>query len=229
MNFFIHLSTEGLPTIQPTIPFQVSLYSFVTLNFHFYFEYCLEIPYIRIDIKNMKELVLLLLLFIGANFYFHISTRDSQVKESDFIEVDFSIPSGKPRLFVYEDGQCIDRSLCPHGNGKGNTILKPKFSNEIGSKCSSLGRFRIVGSGKMSNGYDCLILKGLEKSNSNAYVRHIYIHKSKLVDVCKYGVFPLYLPLTDASNGCFAVSSSCYNTIKNLYNQNNNIIIYAHN
>lgn len=178
----------------------------------------------------MRKLILILCsCFIGLNIYFHSSKRYSQIKDKDFIEVDFSIPSGKPRFFVYKAGECISRSLCPHGNGKGNTILKPKFSNEIGSKCSSLGRFRIVGSGKMSNGYDCLILKGLEKSNSNAYVRHIYIHKSKLVDVCKYGVFPLYLPLTDASNGCFAISSSCYNTIKNLYNKNNNIIIYAHN
>lgn len=177
----------------------------------------------------MRKLILAICLcIIGLNIYFFDSVRDSQIKDENFIEVDFSIPSGKPRLFVYEDGKCIYRSLCPHGNGEGNTVSKPKFSNEIGSKCTSLGRFKIVGNGKMSNGYDCLILKGLDASNSNAYTRHIYIHKSKLVDICRFGIFPLYLPLSDASNGCFAISSQCYKKIEELYKHNKNIILYAH-
>ena len=48
--------------------------------------------------------------------------------------VDFSIPSGKKRFFVWDfKGDSIKySSLCAHGYGKESTPKKPVYSNEIG-------------------------------------------------------------------------------------------------
>lgn len=64
-----------------------------------------------------------------------------------YILVDFSIPSGKKRFFIYDlqHGKRVLSSYCMHGSGKGNTDATPKFSNEVGSGCSSLGRYVMVG------------------------------------------------------------------------------------
>ena len=54
-------------------------------------------------------------------------------------------------------------SYCMHGSGKGNTDAKPKFSNELGSGCSSLGRYVMVGKGRKFK--NSVRLRGLDKSN----------------------------------------------------------------
>ena len=57
--------------------------------------------------------------------------------------VDYSIPSGTPRLFVwdYDKKKVVARTYVMHGIGGGSTKEEPVFSNKPGSMCSSLGRF----------------------------------------------------------------------------------------
>ena len=86
--------------------------------------------------------------------------------------LDYSIPSGTPRLFVwdYDRNEVIARTYVMHGIGGGSTKSEPVFSNKPGSKCSSLGRFEVTKNhgNKIKRSYR---LKGLDSSCSNAYRR----------------------------------------------------------
>lgn len=69
------------------------------------------------------------------------------------LDFDFTKSSRKHRFFVCDlkKHEIISSSLCAHGSGKGSTITKPVFSNEVGSNCSSLGHYAITGRHKMSS------------------------------------------------------------------------------
>ena len=95
---------------------------------------------------------------------------------------------------------------CAHGNGKGNTAWRPKFSNEEGSHCSVTGHFKVAGKDYSRAVGLHFKLDGLDANNSNARQRHIYIHASKYVGIA--ATFTSYLPLTDASQGCFTTSET---------------------
>ena len=120
--------------------------------------------------------------------------------------VDYSIPSGTPRLFVwdYRQGRVVARTYVMHGPGKGSSDRTPVFSNQVGSMCSSLGKFKVT----KSHGYKLkrsFRLKGLEKSNSNAWRRGLMIHRSTWVD---RHCWRKYIPLhTSSCQGCITVSS----------------------
>lgn len=125
--------------------------------------------------------------------------------------VDFSIYSGKERLFIVDiNNNRIDVSgLCAHGIGKSfDCAFKPKFSNEIGSNLSSLGHYKL-GMSRNTSKYNlnAIELHGLDPTNSNAYARGILIHNG-LPDV-KIIVLPC-LPL---SQGCFTVTSNAFNKL----------------
>ena len=61
------------------------------------------------------------------------------------ILVDYSIPSNKPRMFVYDykEEKIVKKFWCAHGFGGGSTDSIPVFSNKPGSNCSSLGLYSI--------------------------------------------------------------------------------------
>jgi hypothetical protein len=118
--------------------------------------------------------------------YDHLKSycHDNGLNEHYAVVVDFSGPSGKHRFFVCDlnKQQIISSSLCAHGSGKGSTITKPVFSNEVGSNCSSLGHYAIIGRHKMSStGLPSFRLKGLDPSNSNTMKRVILIHSARIV------------------------------------------------
>ena len=120
--------------------------------------------------------------------------------------LDYSIPSGTPRLFVwdYERDKVVARTYVMHGVGGGSTAKEPVFSNTAGSKCSSVGKFKVLKShgAKLRRSYR---LQGLERSNSHAYKRGIMIHRSTWVD--KW-CWKKYIPLHEPScQGCITVSS----------------------
>ena len=119
--------------------------------------------------------------------------------------VDYGIPSGSPRVFVwsFEERKVVYRGYAMHGPGKGSTARKPVFSNVPGSHCSSLGKFEVTRrhGAKNKSGY---YLKGLERSNSHAYSRGIMIHGSRWVD---NNTWRRYIPLNGKSClGCVTVS-----------------------
>ena len=128
------------------------------------------------------------------------------LNENYCIFLDYGIPSGQPRLFVWSfaEGRVIYSGYAMHGPGKGSTDETPVFSNVPGSKCSSLGRFEMTRDRGRRNrtGFR---LRGLEYSNNSAYSRGIMIHSSKWVDRNRWRK---YIPLNAKScQGCVTVSS----------------------
>ena len=120
--------------------------------------------------------------------------------------LDYSIPSGKPRLFVWSfaENRVVYSAYAMHGPGKGSTDETPVFSNVPGSKCSSVGRFEVTRDRGTRN-KSGLRLKGLERSNNCAYGRGIMIHSSRYVDANKWRKF---IPLNAKScQGCVTVST----------------------
>ena len=96
--------------------------------------------------------------------------------------VDFGRFSLQKRLYVYDlnKNEVVMMSLSGHGSGGNSTILRPDFSNDHGSHCTSLGHYRI---GKHRHMYNrptvpAVEVHGLDKTNSNALARGILIHPS---------------------------------------------------
>lgn len=127
------------------------------------------------------------------------------------IVVDYSIHSGKDRLFIIDldSNEILYSGLCAHGVGKDfDCIAKPKFSNEPESNLSSLGHFKLGISRKTSQyNLNAIELHGLDSTNSNAYARGILIHDG-LPNMKIIG-----LPCLPLSQGCFTVTS---NTLKEI-------------
>lgn len=100
-----------------------------------------------------------------------------------------------------------------HGSGKGNTDAKPKFSNEFGSGCSSLGRYVMVGKG--SKFKKSIRLRGLDKTNYLAETRGILIHSAG--KVTRFSGKNDYIPIGSESRGCFTVSKDCMTKVMEIY------------
>lgn len=137
-----------------------------------------------------------------------------------YILVDFRIPSGKKRFFVYDlqNGRRVMSSYCMHGSGKGNTNAKPKFSNKPGSGCSSLGRYIMVG--KDAKFKNSLRLRGLDRSNYLAETRGILIHSAG--KVTRFHGEKEYIPIGSESRGCFTVSRDCVSKVMEIYKGSSN-------
>ena len=96
--------------------------------------------------------------------------------------VDFGRFSLQKRLYVYDfnKNEVVMKSLAGHGSGGKSTLLRPDFSNDHGSHCTSLGHYRV---GKHRHMYNrptvpAVEVHGLDKTNSNALARGILIHPS---------------------------------------------------
>lgn len=93
--------------------------------------------------------------------------------------IDMKIMSGKNRFFVYDlkNNKIIDQGLVTHGFGSETQIEgQLKFSNTNQSLCTSLGKYYIGNSytGDFGKAYK---LFGLDKTNNNAFIRNIVLHK----------------------------------------------------
>jgi hypothetical protein len=96
--------------------------------------------------------------------------------------IDFSLPSTKQRLWVFDlkRQKLLFKELVSHGRGSGNAEAE-SFSNIPESYQSSIGLFRTLNSYYGRNGYS-LRLKGLEAGvNDLAYQRAIVIHGADYV------------------------------------------------
>lgn len=150
------------------------------------------------------------------------------LNENYCLFLDYTIPSGKPRLFVwsFNEKRVVYSAYAMHGFGKGSTDETPVFSNVPGSKCSSIGRFEVTRAQgrRIKNGYR---LKGLEYSNSNAYKRGIMIHGSRWVDTNKWRK---YIPLNGKScQGCVTVSTRDMTYIDSLiWNESRNLLLWSY-
>lgn len=169
---------------------------------------------------------LLLLMFIAGNI--NAPSTNSHAKEhaemalkyckanglrTDYcILVDFGVYPGKNRFFIWDFNKqdIVYSTICQHGRGGKSTLLKPVFSNEIGSKCSSLGKYHIMNLSHMNRlpNIPCYILKGVDTTNSNAFRRYVYIHP----DASQFTTFPFPLPWM--TEGCFGISSRGFDKVK---------------
>lgn len=187
--------------------------------------------------------IVILLLNFGVKAYWRIKSysfsaylkdawtycHEKGLNEDYCLFVDFSRPSGEDRMVLYsfKAQSMVFAAPCAHGNGKGNTAWRPKFSNEEGSHCSVTGHLKVG-----SKGYSHAVglhfkLDGLDAGNSNARQRHIYIHASKYVGIA--AMFTAYLPLTDASQGCFTTSEMMLQKIEMISQKSEKpLLLYAY-
>ncbi|WP_347219942.1 murein L,D-transpeptidase catalytic domain-containing protein [Chryseobacterium sp.] len=112
--------------------------------------------------------------------------KDKAYNQDLAIFINFKIPSGKYRYFVYDlkNNKIVQKAIVAHGSGSviaGSDALK--FSNIEGSYQSSLGKYVVGGSyvGQFGKAYR---LKGLDPTNDNAMQRAIVLHSfSSVSDV----------------------------------------------
>lgn len=121
--------------------------------------------------------------------------------------VNMGIHSGKKRFFVYDlsTRTMLYSGLCCHGLGKGSTQTVPVFSNEKGSNCTSLGKYKL-GARAFSNwGIGAHYkMHGLESTNTNAFSRIVVLHSYEYVPNTE--IYPQHLPL-GWSQGCPVITN----------------------
>jgi hypothetical protein len=123
---------------------------------------------------------------------------------------DLNLPMNAYRLFLVdlEKKKVLHRSVMAHGIGGGSTIEEAVCSNEPGSNCSSLGRYRF---GENYNGRwgNSFRLHGLDPGNNKALQRAIVFHYYEhMTDDPETG--SLYY-----SQGCPMVPKRTYRLVKN--------------
>lgn len=131
--------------------------------------------------------------------------KKNKMDTSICIMVDMSIHSGKNRIFVYsfEQKQIIIEGLCAHGVGRGSTAIKPIFSNEVGSNCTSLGKYKVKGRSYSNWGINIHYkMYGLENTNNNAFKRIVVLHS--YTPVPNFEIYPQ--TLYGQSAGCPVLS-----------------------
>ena len=126
--------------------------------------------------------------------------------------VDFSKHAGKKRYVIYN----LNTRKVEYSSVCANGLNRNEFSNKAGSHLSSLGKYRVTSIvGKMGIGEECLILEGLEATNSNARKRQILIHSYKDV-YYNPGTFPFNFFYKNLSWGCFVIDKRAFNKTKKI-------------
>ncbi len=127
--------------------------------------------------------------------------------------IDMSLASGQPRFFIYDLAKDSIRQsgLVAHGNCYQDWLEGRKYSNKVGSGCTSLGRYRIGNPYTGMWGYSYK-LHGLDSSNNNAFERTVVLHGHHCVpndaveeEICQ-------------SNGCPTVAPDFLVRLKQLIN-----------
>lgn len=116
--------------------------------------------------------------------------------------IDMSLPSGQNRFFVYDlkKDSIKNAGVVTHGRCNQQWLEGRKYSNEEGSGCTSLGKYKIGYSytGRFGLAYK---LYGLDKTNSNAFKRYVVLHAHECVpeteikdDICQSDGCPTVSP-----------------------------------
>lgn len=124
--------------------------------------------------------------------------------------IDFSIPSGKSRFFVWDFRmqEITHQFLVTHGacngvNGPENLEKGVNFSNIVNSHCSSIGKYKVGQRDYSSWGIKVKYwLHGLEPTNNNAVRRVVVLHSWEAVPDIEVHPLPIV-----KSWGCPAVSN----------------------
>ena len=100
-------------------------------------------------------------------------------------------------------------ALVSHGRGQGASVFDKQYSNQSGSRCTSLGRYKILGKYKGSYG-EAYKMAGLDSSNQNAYSRNIVLHSMGCIPDTE-GIMPACV-----SEGCPAVSTKFLSSLSKI-------------
>lgn len=114
---------------------------------------------------------------------YHKATRHGGVKKPVLTVIDYSLPSSKQRMWVFDvnHDRLLYNTYVAHGQNSGMNTPN-HFSNQSSSKQTSLGTYITRDTYMGSNGYS-LNLQGLEKGfNDNAYNRRVVIHGAWYVE-----------------------------------------------
>jgi L,D-transpeptidase catalytic domain len=119
--------------------------------------------------------------------------------------------SNKKRFFVVNLATMeIEQSgLVSHGRGQGPSVYDKQYSNLNGSKCTSLGRYKIMNKYKGVYG-EAYRMAGLDSSNQNAYSRNIVLHSMGCIPD-NDGIMPACI-----SEGCPAVSIQFLSSLRKI-------------
>jgi len=136
---------------------------------------------------------------------------EGKIRKNNILSIlDFSLPSGKKRLFVIDlaTGELIFNTYAAHGNRSG-TAIATQFSNQPNSYKSSLG-FYVTGDTYNGKHGMSLRLEGEEEGiNDNALARGIVMHSASYVDesiVAQQGYI-------GRSQGCPALPTNIYKSV----------------
>jgi len=157
--------------------------------------------------------------------------KKNKISTDFFVLIDFSIHSGKKRMFIWDfkKGKITDSFLVSHGCGSQPTARdyskeKPAFSNQPNSHSSSLGKYWIgtkkVPSPSFGEKY---LLYGKETTNNNALKRDIVIHPWSIIP--DEEPYPSGVP---ESWGCPAVSPDVFKVLDEKFQSvGKNILLWA--
>lgn len=111
------------------------------------------------------------------------ATHESGSSPRSLAVIDYSLPSSKPRLWVFDlqGRKLVHQEYVAHGRNSGEDLAN-SFSNVNGSYQSSLGLFRTLSPYKGKHGLS-LRMEGIEAGvNDNALDRAIVIHGADYVN-----------------------------------------------
>ena len=135
--------------------------------------------------------------------------------------IDMDLPSGANRFFIYDlsKDSITDAALVAHGCCNEAWLQGRKYSNEVGSGCTSPGRYK-VGNPYNGNFGRAYKLHGLDSSNSNAYARFVVLHSYSCVPDNEVDPYPIC-----QSAGCPMVSVSFMKKLEGIIDKSSKPIL----
>lgn len=156
---------------------------------------------------------------------FHKLLDEGKIQKENILSIlDFSLPSGKKRLFVIDlaSGELVFHTYAAHGK-KSGTNVATQFSNKMNSNKSSLG-FYVTGDTYNGKHGTSLRLQGEEKGiNDNALARGIVMHSATYVDesiIAQQGFI-------GRSQGCPALPANIYKEVIEKIKNGSCLFIYS--
>ncbi len=177
------------------------------------------------DSLDLGELGLSREAFVfGVTGFKNLVNTGRLAKDNLLSILDFTLPSGKKRLFVIdlEAGELVFHTYAAHGKKSGQSV-PTRFSNKTNSNKSSLGFF-ITGDTYKGKHGESLRLLGEEKGiNDNALKRGIVMHSATYVDetiIERQGFI-------GRSQGCPALPKDIYKDVINTIKEGSCLFIYS--
>ena len=154
--------------------------------------------------------------------------KANKISTDFFVLIDFSIHSGKERMFIWDFGKnkITNSFLVSHGcgvqpTGQDCSKEKPIFSNQPNSHCSSLGKYWIGRKKMPSPSFgEKYLLYGKESTNSRALKRDIVIHPWSIIPDER--PYPNGVP---ESWGCPAVSPRVFKILDDKFQSTNKSVL----